>query len=195
VGAKNNQHDLDDFANRFIRYRARGLIGRFGFTRADLEDIQQDLRRDLLEQLPRYDPSRSKRSTFTKMVVEQKLSSMIEAQRAKKRDYRLRTYSLNEEIYDDGGERVQRIETIATDDWLWAARGPRRTIEELEDLRIELRRVAARLSPDMRWLLESLYTKTRAEISHETGIPRSTLNGRMEMLRRMLEDCGLKDYL
>jgi RNA polymerase sigma-70 factor (ECF subfamily) len=195
MGADQKDQVLDRFACHLISSKAKRLIGQFGFRADEEEDIRQDLTCDLLDRLRKYDPRRSKRTTFTKMVVEQRISWIIEHRTAGKRDYRLRRTSLNEEIRDGEGGATQRLDTISADDVLRAMGVGRMTVEEQMDLRIDLERAAKRLSRELRWLFESLKTKTLAEISRETGIPRSTLNNRMEKLRRTLEDSGLKEYL
>jgi len=195
MDAGTNRNELDNSTIRYIRIAARRLVGRYGFNAGDVKDLEQDLILDLLKHLPDYDSRRAKLSTFVKMVVEQRVTAIIDAQKAKKRNYTLCVYSLNEEIYDDNGEPVQRIEMIATDDYLRATRRPRWTAEERMDLLIDLRRVGARLPLDLRWLVENLWMKTPAEISREMGIPRSTLNGRIEVLCITLRSYGLKDYL
>jgi len=195
MGAEDSHQGIDGFAIWFIRNEARALVGRFGFGEDDREDIQQELKLDLLKHLPGYDSRRAKQSTFTKMVVEQKVIGLIETKMAKKRGCGLCTCSLNEEIEDGEGGSTERIETIATDAWLRATGRQGLSSEEHADLRLDLGRFEALLSPGFRWLFESLKTKTLAEISRETGIPRSTLNDRREKLRGMLEDSRLKDYL
>lgn len=183
------------FASQYISSKAKGLIGQFGFRADEEEDIRQVLTCDLLERLGTYDPRRSKLSTFTVMVVERRICGLIEHRMARKRDHRLCRSSLNEEIRDGAGGMIERVETISTDDVLRAAGRPCMSLEEQADLRSDLERFAVCLSPELRWLYESLKTKTLAEISRETGIPRSTLNNRMKKLRGILEDSGMKIYL
>ena len=71
-----------------IRVAAQGLVGRYGYTRSDLEDIVQDLALHVLERLGEYDPGRGAWSTFLKRVVRNKIGHLIEHRTFQKRDYR-----------------------------------------------------------------------------------------------------------
>jgi len=195
MDARNKRNNLDDSTIRYIRFAARRLIGRYGFTSEDQRDLEQDLTLDLLGHLPGYDPGRAKLSTFVKMVVDQRIAALIDAQKAAKRNYTLRIHSLDERIYDDDGEWIPRIETIATDVWFRARGEPGYTIEEHIQLCIDLRRVEARLAPDERQLFAWLWAKPIVDISREMGIPRTTLYDRIEKLRIILERLGMRDYL
>lgn len=48
----------DDYATWLIQQKADQLIGRYGFTKSDREDIEQELTLALLERWDQYDPVR-----------------------------------------------------------------------------------------------------------------------------------------
>ena len=53
----------------------------------------------------------------------------------------------------------------------------------------------AGLPAGLRELAESLKTESISEIARRTGVPRTTLNGRVRQLRERLAQAGLKNYL
>ena len=71
-----------------IRVKARKLVGTFGFTESDREDIEQDLAVHLIERIDQLDLTRSSRNTFVNCIVDRKIISMLRWRFAQRRDYR-----------------------------------------------------------------------------------------------------------
>jgi RNA polymerase sigma-70 factor (ECF subfamily) len=92
------QRILDGYARDVIRHKARQLIGKYGFTRDDYDDLQQEMMLDLLRRLGKYDPSRAGLSTFVARIVDRKVSTLIRHQRQEKRDYRRQVCSLDAQV-------------------------------------------------------------------------------------------------
>jgi len=106
---------LDRFEEWFIARKARQLAGKAGFTRDDVEDIEQDIRLDVLIRLPWFDPAKSNRHTFIAMIVRRCVASILERQRAEKRGCGRRPQSLNAPIRDAEGREVELHETLVGD--------------------------------------------------------------------------------
>ncbi len=62
MGFDKHDHGIDPYAIRLIKYKARTLVGKAGFTASDREDLEQELILDLLHRLPRYDRNRAQRN-------------------------------------------------------------------------------------------------------------------------------------
>ena len=187
---------LDDYAIQLIKHKARQLVGRAGYTEDDRPDIEGDLTLDLLRRLPRFDPARASRNTFIARVVEHGVARLIERREAPMRDARRCTASLNDRIEDDEGKSVERGDLIDQDTYLKSIGHPTMPLADQIAQRVDLERVRATLTPEMRDLWERRAEgQTFTEISRETGIPRGTLYERMKQLRKLVEDAGLRDYL
>ena len=187
---------LDDYAIQLIKHKARQLVGRAGYTEDDRPDIEGDLTLDLLRRLPKFDQSRASRSTFIARVVEHGVARLIERREAPMRDVRRCTASLNDRIEDDEGKSVERGELIDQDTYLQSIGQPTMPLADQAAMRVDLDRVLATLTPELRDLWERRADgQTITEISRETGIPRGTLYERMKQLRKLAEDAGLQDYL
>ena len=76
--------------------KARGLVGSYGFTSADCDDLQQEAALDLHLRRRFYDPARSGRRTFVQRVVSNRFANLIAERRAGCRDYRACMRSLDE---------------------------------------------------------------------------------------------------
>jgi RNA polymerase sigma-70 factor (ECF subfamily) len=195
VGANSGGRTLDEYALTCIRHKAYQLVGQAGFTRDDLEDLEQELTIHLFEQLPKFDPTRGAFSTFVDRVVDHKAADILDARFAACRDCRLRVGSIHDTVrLQDGGEVL--VEDMDLDDAVQVQRGiGGRSPHEEADLRIDLERALATLTPEQRDLCLRLMTSTIAEVSAATGVPRPTLYDRRTQIRAAFERAGLREYV
>ena len=192
-----DKHDdgIDPYAVQLIKYKARQLVGQAGFTVSDRDDLEQELVLDLLRRLPKYDPERAQLNTFIARVVEHRVASLIEAQKAGIRDYRRCRCSLNDRFADENGRSVERAETLDQEDYLLRTGAQSRPSDELSALTIDVAVVLETLPPELRELCRRLEAETVTEISRDTGVPRGTIYESIKKLREIFEDARLKDYL
>ena len=195
MGVDNSDDGIDPYAAGLIRFKARQLVGKAGFTASDREDIEQELTLDLLRRLPKYNPKRAQLNTFIARVVEHRLASLIEAQKAGIRDYRRCRCSLNERFEDADGRSVERLETFDQEDYLVRTGAQSRPSEELNRLAVDVATVLEGLPRELGELCRRLKAETVTEISRDTGVPRGTIYESIKKLREIFEDVGLKDYL
>lgn len=194
MAAHDSLPDLDDHAATVISFKARQLVGRAGWTRSDREDIEQDLRLDLLRRLPRFNPARGTRRSFVRHVVEKRVCTLLEGREAAMRDYR-RHGSLDEEI-DDGNDGAEsRGDTLDAAECLERLGRPVPDEETARDLRLDLDAALGSLPPHLRDFSYHLKTATPSELARATGVPRTTLLKRMARIRAHLERAGLAAYL
>jgi RNA polymerase sigma-70 factor (ECF subfamily) len=198
MGFDNHYEGIDEYAVQLIKYKARQLVGRVGFTESDRDDLEQELMLDLLRRLPKFNPDRAQRNTFIARVVDHKIATIIEARKAGLRDYRLCRCSLDDRFeygeYEDGF-CIERMEIIDQEDYLMRTGKISRRPSELRDLSIDVRQAIEKLPPELLELCRRLDTDTVTEISRDTGIPRGTIYESIKKLRAIFEDAGLKDYL
>ena len=118
----------------------------------------------------------------------------LEQRSAWRRDYRLNEFSLDEE--DESKDHpVDRHENIGEDEYLFRIGKQVLSSSDLRDLTIDVNRVMEMLPPELGDLCERLKTKTVADISRDTGIPRGTIYEAIQKVREIFEKAGLKDYL
>ena len=195
MGSDNQYDGIDPYAAGLIRFKARQLVGQAGFTASDREDIEQELILDLLRRLPKYNPKRAQRNTFIARVVEHRVATLIEAQKAGIRDYRRCRCSLNDRFEDEDGRSVERAETFDQEDYLLRTGAQSRPTDELSALAIDVTAVLEGLPRELRNLCWRLQAETVTEISRGTGVPRGTIYESIKKLREIFEDAGLRDYL
>lgn len=194
MGFENRYTGIDKYASRLIKYKARTLVGKYGFTESDLEDLEQELTLDFLQRFPKYNSERAHLNTFIARVVEHKIATIIEARKAGLRDYRICCCSLNDDLEDEEGCSIERLETFDVDDYLIRTSRQSRPGAELRDLSIDVRRTVEHLPPELREICKRLMTDKVSEISRDTGIPRWKLYEFIMKIRAIFEDAGLRDY-
>jgi RNA polymerase sigma-70 factor (ECF subfamily) len=197
--SENYYPGLDEFAVKLIKRKARQLAGRVGFLQADRQDLEQEMALDLLLRLPRYDPALAKRETFITRLIDHKIATLIEAQKAGVRDFRKDAGSLDDRPLGDDGEPTDEPPLLRGRDYVRRAIAGARREEEQRDLRADIEKVLSDLPDggrvDVHFLCERLQSASISEISRETGLPRSTLYEAIQKLRDLFERAGLAVYL
>ena len=191
------QSEITKYAADLIRHKAHQLVGKAGFTRDDVEDIQQDLIVDLLERLPNFDPNKAAYNTFVARIVKRKVCKLIRHRMQGMRDYRREDYSINTTIKIDDETKIECSQTISRDEQDFRTGKHLRPADERTDLRLDISLVVSGLPPELRELAGLLLTTTSiAEVARKLGIPRSTLYDKEILrLRNILKDKGLDGYL
>jgi len=192
MGSKNRYDGINEYAIKIIRYKAKKLVGYYGFTVSDMEDIEQEMILDLLQRLSKFDPSRAKQNTFIAKVVEHKVVNLIEAQKAGVRDYRLYSHSLNDVVKDEDGKQIQKIETVSRDEYFFSIGKYACSQEELDALSIDIKRIISTLPENYRILCDRLQKENVSEVSQNTGIPRGAIYDLINKLKSILTDAGIK---
>lgn len=182
--------ELDDFARRHIHYKAKQLIGREGFTRSDVEDLEQELAVDLLGRLRRFDPNRASRETFTVHVVRHRIATIIRDRKAGIRDYRREECSLNQTVRDENGALMERGGLVDEQ-----AVHVGRTDRERCELRSDMEAILNGMSEEDRDLCVHLMKHSPSEVAQQTGISRPTIYERLEKFAPLFEKGELRDYL
>jgi RNA polymerase sigma-70 factor (ECF subfamily) len=76
---------LDTYAQQLIRYKARRLVRKPGFTTSDQEDVEQDLALHLLRKAKHFEPSRAALNTFVSRVLDSGVIAIIRKRKRLKR--------------------------------------------------------------------------------------------------------------
>jgi len=171
---------LDRFAQGIIQRKVRSLINRAGFTWEDRQDLEQELVLRLLKSLGQFDPELAHPNVFITTVIERAVAMILRERRAKKRD----------------GGVVRSLDQGQTkDDKPSEPIDHRPNDQDASDLATDLAEVLARLPDDLRALAERLKSQSVSQAARDLGVPRTTLQRRIERLRRSFENAGLRIYL
>ena len=195
MGVKEDREAIHEYAVRITSFKARQLVGKVGFTESDRKDIEQELLCDILRRLPNYDRRRGKMTTFISRVVNHRISTLIEEQTARMRDFRQRAWSLNDPLVAKDGRTYEPAQQINADEYLQRTGKRCRTEAERVELSVDVRALVESLPEDLQDLCHRLSTQSVTDISRETGVPRGTLYDSIVRLRAIFEEAGLQEYL
>ena len=188
------QYVINDYVEELIHHKARQLIGTAGFTRDDVEDLEQEMRLDLLERLPKFDPNKATYNTFMSRLVERKISNLIRHRTQEIRDFRCEEGSVHD-VVECGDKKVECIETVTQDEQDFRLGRHIHSTKAHQDLKLDISLVLSTLTPELRKLAELLKTMSITEVARKLGIPRSTLYDRITRLRGIFEDMGLSKQM
>ncbi len=192
MGSDNLFEAVDDYAVRIIKHKARQLVGRYGLTFSDREDLEQELMVDLLQRMRHFNPAKAKKTTFIARIVERHIATLLEARHARCRDWRLCRVSLNTPHGNDRGDTRELIDHVDSQGNLGNSEKETRQ-EAISNLHMDVERVLDTLPEDLRDLCERLRESNMAEIARETGVPRTTLYDKLTRIREAFRDAGLDD--
>jgi RNA polymerase sigma factor (sigma-70 family) len=160
-----------------VRRKARRLARRAVFADMEVADLEQELMVRLLAALDRFNSNEGRLDAYVTGVLSRLVAFLIRQRSAKKR-------------YPVGQRSLDATVEASLNDFPHDE-----SAEELINLNIDLAEVLELLAPDQRDLAERLRTQSLAEIARDMKVPRSSLQRRVERIRRRFEDRGLAIYL
>jgi DNA-directed RNA polymerase specialized sigma24 family protein len=192
--SNNRYQGVDSYALFCIRYQARKLARSSVFTEADLEDIEQDLVLYFLDQATKFDPSRSDWKLHIGMIIKKRAIWLRLRAEALKRGGQERPLSIHNMFSLSSDEDSQFVEIISSEEGLWG--DPYLRWGQLNaELMADMQRVIDQMPPRLQQLCEWLKEGNPAEISRDTGIPRTTLSSAVGQIRQRMRAAGLEIYL
>ena len=195
MGVISNRRELPGYAARLICFKAKKLVGHYGYGRSDEDDIQQELAAFLWSRLGRFDPDKGDLKPFIDHAVKKGIASLIERRLAAKRDYRRTECSLDAPVRDADGNETQRAAMMDENDGALRLGHERMHFTDRADLAAALTEIRSRLPERLRPVWDTLRITSPAGAARRLGIPRGTLYERIKVLRKLCGDAGLEEYL
>lgn len=182
------------FAHRYIRFRCRKLIGRYGYTKADLPDLQQDLKLHLVQRFSQFDPTIKSWRVFVVMVIRTKISNLVEACRRIKRDQHGREVSLSEMVKPAAGPSTEMADTITLDDVARLTGEFDRPASEWSDLEYDVAAAIAKLPRRLRRACKLLQKHSVSDTARKMRVSRVRMYEMLHEIRRELIPHGIHLY-
>lgn len=187
-------HKLTDPTSRIsrnIRIRAARLARSGAVPGLDVDDIEQELRLDLIRRVQKFDPTKSSFDTFADRVVANQIATLASATRAMRAERVMQSLHVHVgEDEADGGLTLSDVlpETAAIDpvDEFALSHGA--------GLRGDVAKLLGALCPSSRRVAIALSHLSVAEAARALGVHRSTIYARLAIIRRTAQSLGLDEY-
>lgn len=199
---KNNTVGYEAFAKSEVnlaRGKARGLVGKYGFTTEDIPDLEQELllaihcKRDAMAKLS---DTKATWRTITSRILDNHIRDIIDDLKRDKRCINTRLESLDDNLPDTGEADDSLNYADILDEDLALARRGRKPIQQEEELRLALSLKLAILSDSQRNICALLMDGFNvSEIAESLGIGRTTLCREIKRMRKLFYENGLHEYL
>ena len=189
---------LPDYARTSIEVTARGLVGKCGLTKNDLDDLISELKVDLLQHLSRHDATRAGLNTYTQVVVGGKAKRILRDRCRHKSSIMWTAESLDAPVgEDEGSDRLPLGERVGDDEIDSRLGRSVPSHHENAMLRIEVSAVIGRLPAQQQICCEVLMADgSISDAARLAGVPRKTYYDRVVVpIRRAFRDAGLNSYL
>lgn len=179
------KQQIDPGILHYARIKSRQLAGRFGFERYERDDIEQELLLDYLKRSRSFDADRCSPRTFASRIINNRIATILEARKAKCRDYRVQRVYLSSQFDPSSPELGSMLATVG-----WQAN--RSLPEDRLNLRLDLERTLTALPAALVSLCRLLVICDSAvEAAALAGMSRATLYRQLRSLRIALSEAGL----
>ena len=190
-----SESGLDKRSYDQLIYKSKSLVGHYGFTKEDIEDIQQELQLHLYQQMPKYDPNRSSKATFVDRILENAIRDLIRRQKSQCRDFAMCTVSLDQSAFSNEESTITIMETIENTQHSFGASTNTKNNMDKVDLRMDVQRVLAGIEPKFQqFCLDLMSMKSATDIAKEHNICRQTFYVWKDRMRAIFESAGLRVY-
>lgn len=190
VPADLNHELTKGYAGRFIRFRVSQLAGKFGISRSDRADLEQDLRIALLERVDKFDPERGHWNVFVFTIIERTIAAMFTPGKVEQRMTELEFDSLSSLVASGDCSETSLAQLVLPEDQ--ARISGRRVVDHVGevDRNHDVAILLERLPPDLREIATLLMHKSVAAVARELDIPRATLRRRIKTIRGIFSELG-----
>jgi RNA polymerase sigma-70 factor (ECF subfamily) len=185
---------FDPFTARFVRAKVNQLIGRYGFTESDREDLTQDFVLNLLERAKSFDPTIASWEAFVVVTCQNHYSTIVEHRTAQMRSRDREAGSLN--ATPRGGKRADIGSTMAESQQDLRTGRRTRSHEDAFGLIHDLAVIEAQLPHRIRELFRMIKEGvSKRAAARALGISQGELYEIHRRYRVRFEKEGMRDYL
>lgn len=181
---------LTAYAQSLIRFKARQLSRKPGFSRSDEEDFAQELTLHLVAQAHQYDPKRASVNTFAARVIESKVRMMVRERRRQKRAAGFAAQSLEQTPRTADQVGASFWDNLADSDQRRRAGADDEVVDRSETVAAVVQAFAS-LPPELQDVCRLLIDGTSASTARNLGISRRQVRNAIARIREHFEAAGL----
>ncbi len=187
-----NPYD-DPFTRNLVQKKAKQLVGKYGYTSVDRDDIEQNIYLRVLQSWPSYDEAEGHHHKFVTAVIERYVANIVRDRCAEKR-YDGATILLSAPLSVTDGESLRVSNTLTNNSQDKRLGRRQRGETDLSQLRLDVLATIESLPDCMREIVELRKSKTITEIAAKKSVARTTVSGWFRKIRDHFEAAGLADY-
>jgi len=180
------------------RGKAKGLVGKHGFTYEDVPDLEQELLLEIhLKRGVRESWSEITASPKTVMdrILNNRIRGIIDSVEADKRRINIRASSLSDEVGDDESSNHLALEEVIGDDHALTRRG-RRSRSADDELTLAISMGRGSFNDRQQQICDLLMQGfSIVETANAMGMKRTTLNDEIKRMRKLFYQQGLQEYV
>jgi hypothetical protein len=168
------------FAGQYIGFKARQLVGRYGYGRSDRLDLEQELKLRLFVRVRKFDARRGPWNSFVVAVVDRQVATLALVHEA-----RLRWEAEQRRLAQSAdGPPASTNQSL---------RSGRRDLD-LVDLRLDLEVIVPRLPDELRIIWERLQWDDIRHTARALRVSHMTIYKRLKKLRRAFQSAEAKIF-
>lgn len=177
-------HELTKgFAARFVRSKARRLVGHAGLRSHDRDDLQQELLTAVWQAAATFDPAVGDWESFVATIVERHAGQILIRRNADKRCLGQAVESLDVLVTDGEGFEVPLATQIRRDHQASITGNHTLEGQQQAELRLDLEELLEPLSDDERNLLVELAEASQLAVARKRGVSRRAIRDLLEQVR------------
>lgn len=176
---------LDDYILARIQFRVDKLIGQYGFTDDDAEDLKHELIVAVLESVPGFDPEKAIWRTYVRHVLERTVIDITRRRQVHRHYFAPSGGSSFENMVGKEGQRCGAEQRRRG--------GTELSVPEQVALADAVEHALRDLPERTKRVAEMLKTHTPSEIALRLGVSTSTIYREMETVRQAFESCRLDE--
>ena len=182
---------IDQYAIRNIECRVRALVGCYGITPDDRDDLIQQLFLEYLERIAGFDPERGRYKTFVNCLTRNQVITLIRARKRQLQEAILCALpSVPAEDPDDETPSAGAAD-LSEDNFRMATGRATRPAAELLDVRIDVDRVVKSLPPHLCEIANRVVAEGVADLSKAMGRSQTRIYQLVWKMRAAFKESGV----
>jgi RNA polymerase sigma-70 factor (ECF subfamily) len=183
--------EIDQYAIRNIECQVRALVGRYGITLDDRDDLIQQLFLEYLERVADFDPERGRYKTFVNCLVRNQVVSLIRARKRQFQEVTLCALPPASVQDPDDETAVARNSELSEDAYRMATGQASRSAAELLDLRLDVNRAVNSMPPQWREIGNRVVAEGVSDVGRALGRSQTRIYQLLWKMRTAFVELGL----
>ena len=164
------------YATWFAKRKSFELVGHFGFTKSDQDDLEQQLLLSLMERWPKFNPAECSANEFISWAIGRAVRDLVREQQSRNEHLPTECDPIEDVIGDE--------EELLPPQCVQADHAP------AVDLSVDVAKALAHLPSEVRNTAQRLMVNNVSDVARELGVSRRAVRNRVKVIREALVAVG-----